>query len=343
MSGKNRKRKKRPAETLAVQWHVASETVAPEDREQVLLRLPNLARAVRDLPARTVHVEVDLNPRKGGYGVSVSLQLPAKTLFAAEWARDPATAGRRAMNKVTAQVATYRSLLRRHERRSHRRPGPPFHAPVAAPAPDREREQVEACRARAARHCRHEIVHDPAMALIPKESVSVPDVVDEAMVWTLDHLASRPAFLTPEQFFWRRLLHQLDLARASVLRRRAGEEEEAGVAARNREPEAEVDVEWQDAEDLLFGGGEPLPFDLDEAASSGSDPAEILDREVAQEAVSDALRELPDSQRRTILLHDLEGYDPQEIAIVLSVSEDRVREDLENARRTLRRRLREYA
>lgn len=343
MSGKNRKRTKRPAETLAVQWHVSSGAVGPEDREKVLLRLPHLSRTVRDLPSKTVHVEVDVNPRKGGYGVSVSLPLPARTLFAAEWARDPATAGRRAMNKVASQVATYRSLLRRHERRSHRRPGPPFHAPATAPSLDREREQVEACRARAARHCRHEIVHDPAMASIPKESVSVPDVVDEAVVWTMDHLASRPGFLTPEQFFWRRLLYQLDLARASVLRRRAGEEEEAGIATRNREREAEVDFEWEDAEDLLFGGGEPLPLDLDEAATSGSDPAEILDREAAQGAVSEALRELPDSQRRTILLHDLEGYDPGEIAIVLSVSEDRVRGDLEDARRTLRRRLREYA
>jgi RNA polymerase sigma factor (sigma-70 family) len=344
MSTATRKRTRRAPESPEVQWHVAGTGVGPGEREEVLRRLPNLLRAVRDFPVKTLHVEVDFNPRKGGFGVAVSLPLPAKTLHAAEWARDPAVAGRRAMNKVASQVATYRSLLRRHERRAHRGPGSPVAPPAIAPAaPARERASLEAFRERAARHVRHEIVHDPALAALPKETVSVPDVVDEAMVWTLEHLGERPPFLTPEQFLWRRVLHQLDLARASVLRRRAGEEEEAALAARHLEPEAEVDMEWADAEDLLFGGGEPLPLDLDEASRGGSDPAAILDREAAQQAVSEALRELPDLERRALLLHDLEGYDPGEIALVLSLSEDRIRGYLDQARRALRRRLREFA
>jgi RNA polymerase sigma factor (sigma-70 family) len=343
MSTTTRKRTRRAPESPEVQWHVANGSVGPEEREKVLRRLPNLARSIRDFPVKTIHVEVDFNPRKGGYGVAISLPLPHKTLHAAEWARDPAAAGRLAMNKVAAQVATYRSLLRRHERRSHRRPGPPLPPPAASPALGRERAEIEAFRSRAARHVRHEIVHDPALAALAKETISVPDVVDEAMVWTLEHVAERPAFLTPEQFLWRRVLHQLDLAKESVLRARAGEEEESAVASRHREPEAELDMEWEDAADLIFGDGEPLPLDLDEASPDGSDPAAILDREAAQGAVSDALRRLPDAQRRVLLLHDLEGYDPGEIALVLSLSEDRVRNALHNARRTLRRRLREFA
>ena len=346
MSDRKKRRQRREAreEMPAVEWHIANEAVGPEDRDLVLKRLPNLARAIRDFPVRTVHIEVDLNPRKGGYGVSVNLQLPARTLFAAEWARDLATAGRRAMNKVAAQVATYRALLRRHDRRSHRRPGRAGPAPATASAAlARDRGQVEALRGRVARLVRREIVHDPSLSEVPKEAISVPDVVDEAMVWALEHMGRRPAWLTPEQFLWRRVLHQLDLARESVLRARAGEAEEAEVASRHREPNPELDMEWEEAEDLIYGGGEPLPLDLDEASRTDSDPAEILDREAAQQAVSDALRELPDSQRRAVLLHDLEGYDPQEIAFVLSVGEDRVREDLEAARRALRRRLREYA
>jgi RNA polymerase sigma factor (sigma-70 family) len=128
-----------------------------------------------------------------------------------------------------------------------------------------------------------------------------------------------------------------------VLRRAAAEKEEERVAAARREADAEVDMEWEEAQDLVFGGGEPLPLDLDEAGPCGSDPAEILDREAIQKAVGEALRALPDGQRRAILLHDLEGYDPPEIAFVLSEGEDRVLRDLKAARRKLRKRLREYA
>ena len=334
--------RRREPRTLKVEWHVSYEAVSPSDRELILRRLPKLAGAVRDLPVETVHVEVDLNPRKGGYGVSVNLPLPRRTLFAAEWARDLATAGHRAMDKVAAQVATYRALMRRHERRSLRQE-PREDPPPALARVDLERRGLEALRPRIARLVRHEIVHDPSLAGISKGAIPVPDVVDEAIVWTMEHLAERPAWLSPEQFLWRRVLDRLDLARETVLRERDAEREEEAVASSHREPNPEVDMEWEEAEDLLFGGGDPAPFDMEEAARSESDPAEILDRAAAREAVSEALRALPGFQRRAILLDGLEGYDTQEIAFVLSRSEDRVRQDLAAARRKLRKRLKEFA
>jgi RNA polymerase sigma factor (sigma-70 family) len=339
-----RERNRKEARLLPVEWHIASDAVSPEDREVVLRRLPNLSRTVRDLPAERVHVEVSLNPRRGGYGVSVNLPLPGRTLFAAEWARDLGAAARRAMNKVAAQVATYRALLRRHERRSRRRES----VPAQAPAPGgvdlaRDRALLEGLRPRIARLARHEIVHDPALAELPKEAIPVPDIVDEALVWTLEHVGKRPPWLTPEQFLLRRLLHQLDLAKDAALRARAGDLEDEAVEGRHREANPELPMEWEEAEDLIYGGGDPLPHDLDQADEAESDPAEILDREAAREAVSEALRRLPEPQRRAILLHDLEGYDPQEIAFVLSQDEARVREDIEAARRTLRESLKEFA
>lgn len=327
---------------LKVEWHDAGAGLDDEARAKILESLDRVAKAVRGFPVTTVHIEVEHRPRKGGWGVSVNLQLPARSLFAAEWSRDLRTASRSAFGKVAFQVSSYRAHLRRHERRSHRRELPETPVPAAA-ALQREREILEGLRDRVARLVRRELLHDPSLAGVPKEAVSVPDVVDEAMVWTVENLPSRPPFLTPEQFLWRRVLHQLDLARESILRSAAASAEEERVAAAHREPEQEMNMEWADAEDLLFGGGEPLPLDLDEAPRAVSDPASILDREAVQAAVSEALRELPEGQRRAVLLHDLEGYDAAEIAFVLARSEDRVREDLEAARRALRRRLREYA
>ena len=327
---------------LDVDWHVAHGSVEDGDRENVLARLPHLERAVRDFPVTRVHIEIDNNQRRGEFGVSVNLQLPARSLFAAEWDRDIGVAGRRAMNKVISQVGTYRAMLRRHERRNHRRELPPAPAPQVTVDPSEHAGTLEGLRDRVARLVRHEIVHDTDLAGLPKEAISVPDVVDEAMVWTLENLGNRPAYLSPEQFLWRRVIHQMDLAKASVLRRRAAEEENARGKVTREGPADYLDVEWQDAEDLIYGGGEPLPLDRDEASREDSDPTEILDREAAQQAVSEALRDLPERQRRALLLHDLEGYDPSEIAFVLARSEDRIREDIEEARITLRGKLRRY-
>lgn len=325
-----------------VDWHVTTDELTEDDRAAILSRLPGLAKVVRDLPGRVLHIEVDHNPRKGGFGVAMHLALLHKSLYAAEWARDPALAGRRALRKVASQVSTYRAMLRRHEKRSERQAPP---TPPAEAAADRSRAaaaMLERMRPAAARLVRHEIVHDPSLAGIPKEAISVPDVVDEAMVWTLDHMEKRPPFLSPEQFLWRRILHQLDLARASVLRKRAGEEAHDRSVAGTREANPEVDMEWEDAQDLLFGGGEPLPLDVGAAPEAASDPGSMIDREALQGAVSEALRELPDPQRRAVLLHDLEGYNPAEIAFVLHRSEDQVRHDLDVAHRSLRLRLRGY-
>ncbi|MHC4925278.1 MAG: RNA polymerase sigma factor, partial [Planctomycetota bacterium] len=148
-----------------------------------------------------------------------------------------------------------------------------------------------------------------------------------------------PPYLSPEQFLWRRVLHQLDLARNSVLRHRAGDEAKDRLVAAHREADVEVDMEWEDAQDLLFGGGERLPLDFGVAEPDASDPATILDRDSVQTAVSAALKDLPEVQRRAVLLHDLEGYDPAEIAYVLSRTEARVKEDLDTARTTLREKL----
>lgn len=336
------------AERLKVEWRDSGADLSEEDRRAALKSLPRLAKAVRDFPVSTLHVEVEYNPRKGGYGFSVNLQLPARSLYAVEWARSPGTAARSALGKVASQVASYRAMLRRHERRSHRREVRPAPAPQdPAGGTEREKQVLQGLSRRVRRLVRHEIVHDPSLAGVAKEAISVPDVVDEALVWTLENLGRRPPYLSPEQFLWRRVLHQLDLARASVLRRLSAEQEVERRSAPRREAAAPEDgedaLEWSEAEDLILGGGDPVHPDLDEAFPSGTEPGEILDRQAVQGAVSEALRDLPEHQRRTILLHDLEGYDPPEIAFVMARSEDRVREDLEAARRAMRRRLRDFA
>jgi DNA-directed RNA polymerase specialized sigma24 family protein len=327
---------------LKIEWHVMVVKLKDSERAAILERLPRLEKAVRDLSARDLHIEVDHNVRKGGFGVAMHLGLPRRSLYAADWSLDVAVAGRKVLHKLVDQVITYRSQLRRFERRSLRHEPQVEVAETPGSAARAVAPLLERLRPRIARLVRHEIVHDPSLVDIPKESISVPDVVDEAIVWTLDNIEKKPPFLTPEQYLWRRVLHQFDLARSSVIRRRDSEVANDRIEASHVEKSPEVDMEWEDAQDLLFGGGEPLPMDMEEAPASASDPGSALDREALQIATSEALRDLPEVQRRAVLLHDLEGYDAAEIAYLLHRGEDQVRHDLDLGHRALRRRLRGF-
>jgi DNA-directed RNA polymerase specialized sigma24 family protein len=48
-----------------------------------------------------------------------------------------------------------------------------------------------------------------------------------------------------------------------------------------------------------------------------------------------ALRQLPEAQRATVILSDMEGYGPEEVAVILGWTRDRVQAALLHARRLL--------
>ena len=75
------------------------------------------------------------------------------------------------------------------------------------------------------------------------------------------------------------------------------------------------------------------------AAAPGAGPAEITDRWAFHAALRAALDELPERQRKAVVLFDVEGYSHREIGDMLNVPEGTVRSDVFHARRALRPRL----
>jgi RNA polymerase sigma-70 factor, ECF subfamily len=71
-------------------------------------------------------------------------------------------------------------------------------------------------------------------------------------------------------------------------------------------------------------------------APGGDDPGREAERSELRERLLAALAVLPPSQREVVLLHDLEGWQHQEIAELLGTSEGAVRVRLLQARRRLR-------
>jgi RNA polymerase sigma-70 factor, ECF subfamily len=73
-----------------------------------------------------------------------------------------------------------------------------------------------------------------------------------------------------------------------------------------------------------------------------SQPEGLLLSAEARQVIDDAIRELPDSQRRVISLRDVEGWSADEVCNVLGLSETNQRVLLHRARSTVRRALDEY-
>lgn len=90
------------------------------------------------------------------------------------------------------------------------------------------------------------------------------------------------------------------------------------------------------------GRGADLTDLLDEAADPVTGPAEQAERNLAVDAVTDALAALPFAQRAVVVLHHFEGLSYAEVAAVTRSSVPAVRSHLFRARRTLGRKLEEW-
>ena len=72
------------------------------------------------------------------------------------------------------------------------------------------------------------------------------------------------------------------------------------------------------------------------SATSSADPNRDVERGELRDQLEAALGELSETQRKVVLLHDLEGYRHREIAEILELSEVASRQHLFTARRKLR-------
>jgi RNA polymerase sigma-70 factor (ECF subfamily) len=91
------------------------------------------------------------------------------------------------------------------------------------------------------------------------------------------------------------------------------------------------------------GGGGPAVVNPVWSATNDTDPEGTFFAELLDEAVLDAVDELPEEYRTAVILSDLEGLGYQEIAEVMDVPVGTVKSRLFRGRRRLQKRLYEYA
>ena len=93
---------------------------------------------------------------------------------------------------------------------------------------------------------------------------------------------------------------------------------------------------WQHVRTAATLGTAPGEVDL---PAAGDGPLGAAERAELRERLADALATLPDGQRMTVLLHDVEGRSHREIGELLGIAEGTSRASLFAARRRLRAQL----
>lgn len=323
---------------MKTEYHAVNLTLRDADRKHIEEELGKIGDTLRNFADPIAHVEVERSARKGGFGVSLHVALPTRSLFANAWGSDMRSAIELVTDKVTRQAKKHLDMLRREQRagadslRDAPEPILPTHEELEK-ARDLEDfcDQISHHAARLSNVLGRERRLDPRLRSAGG-SISLADVTEEALAYVFEHFREKPNDMSPDRWLVRRGLIILDAELERVEREATGEGEAP--------PVAEPQEDWEEVMDLpafMTAGMEDTVAD-----ESRTSPAVIGDRAMAQQATADALKALPPLYRKALVLKHLEGYELPEIAYVLNSSEEQIDDWLNEAEVSMQERLKTW-
>jgi len=310
---------------MAVRYHTINLQMRPTERELVETELDRVAAQLKTFSHPTWHVEVEKSPRKGGYGVSVHVNLPTRSLFATAWSDNLRGASETVANKLVRQAKRHLEQLRRNEHpgaETGRRAQTYREFSVQDLETVRDLEdfsdRIAHHAAQLHRVLRREMGLDPRSKTVGG-AISVPDLVEDAIAYVFEHFREKPAELTPDRWLVRRGLIFLDAEFDRV----------EGEAQSMPEPKSEPQEEWEELMNLPVP--EHMPFDGHPGEAGKTSPELVQNRRHACFATAAALKALPPRLRKALVLRHIEGYRIGEIAFVLNAEDAKVEHWLDEA------------
>jgi len=323
---------------MEIAYHAVNLESRPDERERIERELGRVADVLRKFPRPSYHVEVERSPRKGGFGVSLHVNLSTRSLFANAWGGDLRGAVEATVDKVVRQAKRHLSRLRENEKAGAATPrNDSFFRETTAAAlesiRDLEefRDQIGEYASRLHKVLRRERRLDPRSAEVGG-AVSLADVVEDAIAYVFEHWREKPASLSPDRWLVRRGLILLDaeLDRAK----------EESTASSSFEAWSEPQEAWEELMNLPVE--EWTLLDGTPADRNRSSPEIVGNRNEAEAATARALTDLPHRQRVALLLRHVEGYAVPEIGFVLNADDAQVESWLDEGEVAMQERLRTW-
>jgi ribosomal subunit interface protein len=323
-------------------------------RKKIHQKITKLEKHLRRFPPDTVHLHIALerHPKKPLHTAALTLRLPSNILRAEKSAPDVIQAFDDAHKALMRELESLKAELRREPlwKRLARRAG--LHQLKAvgfAPGPQPEGEGPQnlgdvirallgAHHARLLRYVRRQLWHDITAGELPPNAIDPRAVVDEVARRALAEARKKP----PGQDY---LLWFFTLARQELARRRKALKgraaETVSLEGERFLPEEAELAEGYDAEqplDLIERRLEPPVAPTRELVPDQR--AETPDQAVARRELLAALRRTvstwPRLERDAFELHYVEGFEPDEVAMILGLPLPRTRELLQSLGERLR-------
>jgi RNA polymerase sigma factor (sigma-70 family) len=285
---------------------------------------------------------VEYVPARTLYEVSLTFDVPGKTLAAKEEQHDLTAGLRAALEEIERQLTKHKESLRReHRKRPARRKEVREMETRAAPIEENKRETffslVTPHLSRLNHFVRHVISYAEAIGDLLEGELAPEDVVDGALVRAYRDFAKGHSIPDVKSWLVRFALDQLE-AEVRLLKT-----EHAGTVSLE-EPVPETPP----AQEVSTLGEETLDFYQPDEALKVEDlvpdietttPEAETENQELRRVVTKALREMPSHWRQTLLQHDLQNRSRADIAKESGKPESEVDRIVQSAREYLRQRL----
>jgi DNA-directed RNA polymerase specialized sigma24 family protein/ribosome-associated translation inhibitor RaiA len=305
-------------------------------------KLAHLERLLQHFPEDQRELRLNVRRRPDRFEVRVVLLLPTGTLVATSSAPMGNDAIDAAANKLAQELRRHRGLIRHDDswRRKRHHNDTIRHAAVLPESdirePDRETffEMLRPLMARLGGHVHHELIMARMQGRIQRRQLTMEDIRDDVILRAWAQFKTKDP-TEPMEVWLIRLAHEALDEQVPEVPAVVSIDDEIGEADSDHAVETDEVTDGQ----LLLE--EPAAVTLDGILPDrrGSEPWQELGLQEQLQWVLMQLSALPHVERRAFTLHLLDGWDPDEIAMIQGRSPAEVRGDIETVQGLLRSRL----
>jgi len=342
-------------------WNIVLHDVQldPYLEKKIKQDVQKIGRRLKNFHPDLVHLKIDIwrHPRRPRFHVRLTLRVPSNILHAERSNKDLVLAMNEATRALIEELDALKSELRREVfwKRKHRRAALrelKVQGFTAEPMPSGTGPQTLGAMVRALfeqhydqilRHVRRHIRHDETIGAIPRGAVSPMEIVDELAVQVEEEAEKKPANMS-----WLVWFYHLAHKKLEEIRKHYAQEKAEEVPAEELEP-APAKEEWlEEPEDSSTA--EPRPAEEEREAHLPEpvvEPSGKPDQEVERKDMLEFLQKHIQSwsklDRQVFELYYVEGFEPDEIAMILGVKPTTVMRRLNELQNRIRQLLLEEA
>lgn len=282
--------------------------------------------------------------RREGVSVALNLHLPSGQMASRKSAATAAPAIKAALDDLLLQITKHKDSLRSSRKWprwrgvawERREPGVRFEDTFAAVRPetisaDDVRSYVNFNLARLQRFVQRELLFQEAAEQVPRDCVSMEEVIDEAIALALGDSGEKPERLALEPW-----LYRLTIVAIRDLAARA--QEGNGAVVHLEDSTRRPNVRASDEAELQFH--QPDEMFTEETVIADrrvATPEDIAASDEMVVLVQYALGTAARKDREAFILHAIEGFTVEEIAVITNRPPGQVAESIARAREHLRR------